>query len=255
MASVSADLHDLLSRRGPLLNELVGSPKTKPELVEAVGVSRSTIDRAVRELESADLVSRSEGTVALTTRGALLLDVQQYFTEVVTNIDAVTQILSDIPVADRPHFTQFGQATIVTGSGAAPHEPVEFLKQELDEARSVRAVTLSVIPALVEQVRGRVLDGDLAVDMVVSDAVLDRLISSHQDALEATLDREEMSLYRTDTGLPYGVSVVERTEGRSSFLVLQGDGGIGALVRSDAPAAIAWADDLIDRVRDQADPV
>lgn len=253
--AANTDLLELLARRGHILHHLDSGPKPKPTLVDALGVSRSTVDRAVRDLETHDLVTRDAGTVTLTTRGGVILDLYRYLSDVIACVDALDEPLDDVPLESRPHYAMFRDATIVTGGGAAPHHPISVYEDELSNADRVRAISMTVIPGLVDHYEDRILDGDLTVEMVVSDAVLSRLVSNHADALEMSIDHDQVSLFQTDTSLPYGVTVLDGASGGSAIIHLYGEGGIAALVQSSSPAAIAWAESLVSEHRNQATPV
>jgi len=255
MDTAGAALHDLLARRGQFLTVLAEDDHTKPELVEELGVSRSTVDRAVRELEAQALIERNGNTVRLTTRGGLLVDLHRRFVDITSNIDRLTDTLASIPADHRPDVELFADATVVTAETTAPHRPVSVLEDELATIDRVCTVSMTVIPTLVERVSDRVLNDGLAVDMVVSDAVLERLVSTHSETLAATLDRDQVTLAQTTTDLPYDLAILEEAETRSALLLVHGDGGITALVKSDTPAAVAWAETVFTRERERADPV
>ena len=61
-----SDVRQLLSQRADILSTLLRSERTKGELTDTLDVSRSTVDRGVRQLESTGLVRRSGGTVTAT---------------------------------------------------------------------------------------------------------------------------------------------------------------------------------------------
>lgn len=62
---------DLVADRYEFLTELAEEPARKPEIVDRTDTSRSTVDRAIRELTEADLVERTEGRYVTTTFGRL----------------------------------------------------------------------------------------------------------------------------------------------------------------------------------------
>ena len=67
----TAALADVLRKRAPLLETLADGPLTQRDVRDELGVSRSTVYKALRELESAGLVvGRPEG-YALTGLGRL----------------------------------------------------------------------------------------------------------------------------------------------------------------------------------------
>lgn len=255
MALGGVDLYDLLARRSDLLDVLATGDHTKPELVERLDVSRSTVDRALRELEAEHLVTRTGREIRLTTRGGFIVDLNRYVTDISTTIDQVTEHLRQVPVEHRPHYAVFADATVVTAEDAAPHRPVSAFEDELSTVEGLASISMTVIPTLVERIKDKVLDGGLEVDMVVSEPVLERLVTGHREALNDTIDREEVTLNQTDSELPYDLVVLDHGGTRSALVLFHGDGGISALVQSTAPDAVAWAEDVFQRERARAEPV
>ena len=68
------DTIEVLLRRSAVVERLSVQPTAKGDLVDGLDVSRSTVDRAVRETESTGLVECSDNGVSLTLCGRLLLD-------------------------------------------------------------------------------------------------------------------------------------------------------------------------------------
>lgn len=65
------DTSEVLLRRSAVVERLSVQPTAKRELVDRLDVSRSTVDRAVREIESAGLAECRDGGVGLTLCGRL----------------------------------------------------------------------------------------------------------------------------------------------------------------------------------------
>jgi len=66
MPSQAVEVVELLARRATLLRLLRERPRLKRELAEELSVSRSTVDRAVRNLEATDYVARGGDRLAHT---------------------------------------------------------------------------------------------------------------------------------------------------------------------------------------------
>lgn len=65
------DVIEVLLRRHAVVERLSVQPTAKRDLVDGLDVSRSTVDRAIRETESVGLVERRDGGVSLTLCGRL----------------------------------------------------------------------------------------------------------------------------------------------------------------------------------------
>jgi predicted transcriptional regulator len=65
---------DVLLRRSEVIESLLESPMDKPALVDNLDLSRSTVDRAVSELQSLTLVAHSDDGVESTVCGRLAVE-------------------------------------------------------------------------------------------------------------------------------------------------------------------------------------
>lgn len=68
------ELVDILRRRDEIVACLVEDSQDKRTLVEEVDISRSTLDRALRELESVGVVAYTEGEYTVTPVGQRLVE-------------------------------------------------------------------------------------------------------------------------------------------------------------------------------------
>ena len=75
------ELVHTLTRRRTILAALDDRPRHKRDLTEELHVARSTIDRALRKLETEGLVERGDDGFSLTTHGEIAFDVYGDFTE------------------------------------------------------------------------------------------------------------------------------------------------------------------------------
>lgn len=254
MESPPADVVALVTRRRALLDALREGPASKPDLVAALDVSRSTVDRGVRELESAALVRRAAGTVRLTTPGRLCLRAHDRLHAATRGVDAARGLLEDLPAGSVPDPVLFEGATVVEGTQAVPSRPLEVVSGYLEDAERVHAVSLSVVPRMVEQYRRAVTEDGTDVTMVVPEGVLSRLLEAHEDALAAVLEAGA-SLHQVATEPPYGVLAVDRPSGPVAALLVHGDGGLRGLVANDDPLAVAWARSYVQGWVDRATPL
>ena len=86
MEATPSEIVDVLSHREDLVRCLLNRPKSKQELVEELDISRSTVDRATRELESLDLTECSENGYELTLYGRLTTESYSEFQERIAGV-------------------------------------------------------------------------------------------------------------------------------------------------------------------------
>lgn len=243
------DLVALLAQRGDYLESIESGVTEKRALVDAHDASRSTVDRAVRQLADAGLVDRMHGEVALTTTGRLALDAYTTFRDRVAAIDDANDVLDAVDDTADLDVRLFENATVIEAAHT-PQKPIDEVADVLREATEVRVLAPLVLPIHVALYRDRVDDG-LDADVVVTGAVLDELVANYQDAVETFIRIDDATLSLTDDTLPYGL-VVASLDDRDVVLVVCGTGPVSGVLRNDDPDAVDWAMQRFDSVRADA---
>lgn len=233
-----------MARRGDLLATLRDGPMGKQSLVAALPVSRSTVDRAVRDLESAGLVTRESGAVRLTLAGRLALEEYEDLHEGITGLKSALGVIDPVPPDSDLDLAVFRGAEVVRSQRHAPHEPVEALKDVLREASRIRGVAGVVLPDYVDLYSTQIIEEGAEVDLVVSEPVLETLVIEYRQALEASLSTGRLRLGEVADSPPFSAIIAETDEPVLS-LVVYGDSGISGLIRNRSPAAVEWGRDWI----------
>lgn len=242
------ELSRLVARRTATMAALRDHSRTKQELVEALDVSRSTVDRAVRELEQAEFVTRADGGVGLTLSGRLALDsYEKHLAELTTigdvipDLDALPQDL-DLPAA------LFRDPTVVTPDRAAPHRPSDVILDLLDGASEVKHYATGIRPEYLEQYWDRVFDGG-RLEVVATPDVVAEAVQESPEILKQALDTGNVSLLETEEARPYSFVVADDTD---VCVLLYEDHALMAVLRNDNPATACWAVDRFEALQADA---
>lgn len=236
-----------IERRGELLRELADGPTGKHELDRRLGVSRSTIDRGVRELEEIGLVERADGGYRQTLPGRLTLSEYDRFQDRVAGLCDGTDLLAAVePDADMEPAMLSG-AQIVEATRSSPQRPVEMLYEVVERATSVRGFAPAIHPQQVETYRGRIVDDGMAAEIVVTDAALERLVTDYAEAFEEALACDHVTFWESDAEMPYSVTLAETSDGTYAGLLVYSEHGILGCALNDSPAAIEWAEARFER--------
>ncbi|MFC5973378.1 helix-turn-helix transcriptional regulator [Halomarina salina] len=254
MDSRPSTLLDLLTRRTSVLRELNNDPVRKRDLAARLDVSRSTVDRALRELATQDLVERTDDGYRTTLAGRLTLDAFDHLQERTRGIDAALDVLTVLP-HDAPFPPDlFAGATVVRPSPIAPHRPAETNAQLLSWADNVNGLISAVSEQYVDNYRDAI-DGGTSVQMVFPSAVLERLVSEYGTADDPVFHRDIVEVRQTSETLPCSVKLHERDGEQVASLTVYGPDGLRGLVTNDSPEAVSWTASFIDRHWDAADPL
>ncbi|MFC3478825.1 helix-turn-helix transcriptional regulator [Halobacterium litoreum] len=254
MTSPPSDTLDLVVRRADLLGELRDGPRTKPELVAGLAVSRSTVDRAVRTLESRGLVER-RGGVSLTLRGRLALESHETFADSVSALRDAESALEPLPAAATIAPELLAGATVENPDRDAPQRATTSFLAEVERAEAIRGFPSAVLPPTVDVFHERIVDHGATVDLTVPESVLDELLASHSDRVHEALDSGRFTLREATTELSYSLLLVEQPARTVATALVYGDHGLAAVVKNDTEDAVAWTEDVYADLREDANPL
>lgn len=244
----------VLARRADLLSALRNRQHTKPELAETLSVSRSTVDRAIRNLESHGLVERGDA-VSLTLTGALALDVYERFADRVATLDEAAPLLNSLPTDATVDFPLLRNAAVVNPTRVAPQRAVETYRSLVADATRVRGFASAVLDSNISTFRERIVEQDVPVELVLAPEALDVLVTSHDDAIAESRASGNLVLYRATTTLDYSLMLVEHGAVTHVCGLFYDDTGRIGLVRNDDSDAVAWAADVYESLRADAEPL
>jgi predicted transcriptional regulator len=242
----------VVAKRRDCLEPLLEEPLDKRELADRLGAPRSTLDRAVRELESAGLVAYTSGGYRITAYGRTVLSAFEAFSDALADVCAaepVLQPLSQDCLLDRGLVLG---ADVVESSPYAPDDVVSRLVESVSDASSVRGVAPVALTGHLDSFDRSVVGGGGSLEMVVSPAVFSTLVRVRTDRLLESIESGEATIYRGPVPFRFGVWLVDD---REVGVVVYTDTGVRGVVVNDSDAAMAWAEDLYEQTKADADPV
>lgn len=238
-----------VSRRRRLLAALEDGPASKAALADALDCSRSTVDRAVRELESLELLDRDADGVRLTVPGRLALAECRRSADVLETVCEAGPHLECLP-ADAPLDRRlFEGATVHEPEPHAPNELVEEIAELLDGAALFRCLSgAERTPLFRERIYERTVGGDLDAEAVFTDDLVAYLLASIPETLREVIVRGGFDVYARPS-VPYSLALLEGPDGRYTFVVAADDREVRAVVRNESPAAFEWGMAVYRRYR------
>lgn len=268
MRSGLADLQKCLRSRSHFLRRL-RRPCQKCELARELEESRSTIDRALRELENAGFVEREETGYRTSLAGELALAEYDRYTARLEGLVELRGILDGLPTDEPLDGALFEGAAASLPDQCSPHEPVVALATFLSEADHARVFGTAVIPKYVDLYYERIVEEDMTADFVLFEGVVEWLLSRREEEAMGILRAEGVTAAETTIDLSFSLVITEREEtterdepsasgarhGRSNRAVgvmLYEESSLVGFVQNDAREAVAWADALFDRIADEA---
>ena len=256
MTSGWGDLVSLLGRRADLLAAILGGPAAKPDLVEEIGVSRSTVDRAVRELEDADLIERTNGRIEITLLGRLsfasYLKHRREIARVMEFSDVLTYLDSSAPL---PHWFLVG-ADLYRPDPPAVHRPHARARTQLEDVDRIEGLTRAITdPGVLDRFANAIRDGTLEAELVTTSEVLDHIVKTRGSDLERGHRDGWLTLYKHDE-IPFGLLVADPDSPDARVLLfIYEDGHLVGVLQNRRRQAVDWALSLVRGIRHEAEPI
>jgi predicted transcriptional regulator len=249
---VADAVRTLLDRR-EFVEALREGPKDKRTLVEETDVSRSTVSRAVRELEATRLVERTNGTYRTTAFGDVLAEEFASLLATASFAWDLRDVLDRLP-ADELGFelSRLADADVTTPTTANPTAPIERVVELKRDATRVRSLAAGRSPGALDAHRQAADAGDHSFESVCSAALVEWLVSDaeRRETLAGLLGEPNVAVYVYDGDIEIPVGI---TDDAAFFGVESEEGAPVALVESTDDRVREWAVETFEAHRRAAD--
>lgn len=240
-----------IDNRRSILSALEDGPRDKRDLVTDLACSRSTVDRAIRDLEALALVERVDGAYRLTIVGRLALAEYRRSRDRLETIAGMGEYLEGIPRTAPLSPSMLEGATVHEPEPHAPTEPLMQLADRIDDAEHVRGFTGTERSSRVrDRLNDRILGGSLAGEIVLTEELVTFLLEHQAERLQAVAD-SDFDLYVVES-VPYELVRIDTPSRSETFLVIDHDVG-NVVLRNDSTDACEWGDVVYRRYRAMAE--
>jgi len=231
---------DAISRREAVIECLTAGPKHNRDIRDEIGVSRSTVYKALTELEELDVVRRGDDGHELTELGRLLFERYRSFHSEFEDICASGRLLAMLPEgADLP-FMFLSGAEVVVSKRHAPNSPVQAVERIVEEASMVKGTGPVVLPRYVEVFAGQLITDKLEAALVYEKPAFQHLLDAYAEEFEPTLESENLEAWVTERELPFALLVTDEATQKVAVVVYDDGGEIRGLITNDSREAYEW---------------
>ena len=239
----TAALADVLRKRAPLLETLADGPLTQRHVRDELGVSRSTVYEALRELESAGLVvGRPEG-YALTGLGRLTWRRRDCYLARLNRLTVADRLLASVPPDQRLPLSLFEHGKVYVSGRHAPERPLEQMEARSEVADRLRCFSPSGMPRYLENIHERVETGRQTATLVLERPALERL-GAEYDRFEAVRADPNVEFRVLGEELPFALVLFDGDE--LGFFAYDDGVPVGAAF-SDDPDVVRWGERRYER--------
>lgn len=245
------ELMELVKRRSELLECLCDECKDKRALNDAVGVSRSTVDRGTRELEAVNLITWKDGEYTLTTCGHLAASIYRRYREQMQLLNDYTPLLQWIPIeAFDFELNWLTDADLYLPERGDPYAMINRHVQVINEADQYRVLLpltgLHAHQAAHDNIVSKGGTGEAIVAPTVADTWQnDESYREYTDEMLAT-GRFQYSI--TDEPIPYFVGLFDESLVQ---IGVSNDEGPRALLETATDEMRSWAKEKLESYKSE----
>jgi predicted transcriptional regulator len=256
MSSDGDDLVATLHRRADLLGLLTDESRAKQELIDELEVSRSTVDRALRELETANCITREDGAFVATAVGRVLLETYESHYAQVDGVSRAADVLVNLPRSAPLSPELLAGARVLRPDPPDPHTAYEELEAIITSARRFRGISVASthfrFPGLL---RDRTVEAGVPMELIGTPEITRLLHTDFREPMHEAMTDGQLDLYKRED-LPFGMLLGEHDESAHVAIVVYGPrSDLAGIILNDTPEAITWARLLYRHYRQEATPV
>lgn len=243
--------------RYPVLAALDESEEapSRRELVDRLGLSKSSVYRIVTSLEEKGLVEENEDGVVLTPLGRTVVRETAGYREALQTADEVAEFVDVLPLEGRDlELDDLDRVRITKATEEQPMAPLLRLAEVTETAEETRVLTNTVAPQSFDVGRQRVLDGEMEAHLVLEETAARTLVEKdwYSESLRQDLEQDELTIRVAEQAIPYQLGIMDD-------VVCLGADGSGSmpigLLEAENPALREWAHEEFAAYRDEAAPI
>jgi predicted transcriptional regulator len=249
------EVRETVSKRSDVLASVRQAPAHKPELVDRLDVSRSTVNRAVDSLVETGMIRRGDAGYEITAHGELVLDAHEEYVATTTALGGAAPLLETLPAGETVPRSLIEDGVVRLAESHAPENALMEPIERLETAERLSVFSAVIKPSYLDLVQTEVEDSGLEADLVLGERATESLASlaGAIGTADELLGAPEVSVYTTDADLPFTLFVAPET-GVAGIMTHREGRLVGSLT-ADADAAVDWARDRFESARENAEPV
>lgn len=249
-------MDDVLNSRDVVLEALLERPRSKPELVEELNVSRSTVDRAITELLESACIDKTGSSYRATETGRLGYQVRQNYLDDVEILQRAAPILRLLPRGS-VDMEVLREAEIDLPTEAAPWKAFEESRRLAHESTSIRGTAPAVFGQFFDDFERSIENGGFRPELVLDADLFAAMDEADRDRLEAVLEPDGGCVLTAQLDDPFAIWIVEggSLSEPAAGLTVYSNGGVVGVIRTSDPDGVEWIRAKYDRRRERAEKV
>lgn len=248
--SESADLLQVLARRGKLLDCLWNGIKEKRQLEERLEQSRSTLNRALNDLEENHLVVERTDGYEVTPAGEVA---RQLYTWAYEPFAEALPVLAHLSLEDPldPKFVYGGRVT--RAEHPNPGEPIDQLRDLVGDCRQIKGMSPIGLIRHLDFFQVQNVDDSSVAEFVFDEKCLGYLWDTHSEKMQTAVTAEHCMLWMSDETPPFSLLIID--DAIAWLGIHDAEGVVKGAIVNDSNVAVDWARNIYRRYRSQSERV
>ena len=240
-------------QRFAVLAQLREHPARPTDLCDTVDATRTTIQRILAGFSERQWVVKRDGEYRLTVTGERVFDQYRTLLSEVGRAQAVGPLAAHLgPVAADLPAELLNPECLTTTSEQNPLAAIDRFTDWLSEVDGdVRAIS-PIVASVFNDVAVELLETGTHIEFIIDHSVLQRSASDFADALERSVEHENIDTYVHDTPLDIGLAL---DRSRVCLAAYDDRNNVRAIAESDATAVYRWAETMFDRYKERSQPL
>lgn len=249
---MEAHAHELLEtvhRREEVLECLIDAPRDKRELTGRLDVSRQTVDRAIRELESTAMVERTGDGYRLTLFGRLAYREFESLLDRFNTLLSATDLLVHLPPDMDVDPAVLSGATVVHADNPLRHEPIRVLDRLLEGADRLVGYSPVAYPQNISLFHRQITHTDTEIELFLDAPLVEGLWSNYLEELREALSAPNFTLHQLPESHCPNVSLALLDDSTVWIGVYDDSGTVQGAIIAETDAAVAWVRSHLESCR------
>ncbi|RLM49649.1 winged helix-turn-helix domain-containing protein [Halorubrum sp. Atlit-28R] len=248
------DAHDtLLDKRSSYLRALIDQPRPKCDLEDELDGSRSTLDRALRELADANLATYEDGVWKPTHLGRCSFEAREAYLDQIDSLAEAAPLLTELPSGSPVGCEFIIGADVYETDPSMPDAVMQTLLDSVEGGHVILMATPVIVTGFSDEFYGRVSsDEDYSLEVLIPPDVFERSRTTFPTPTDEIPNDENVRLHTAPIPFNFGLWVVDSTE---AGIIIFTDRGLRGILLNDTTDALDWAVEQYERLKQDAEPV
>lgn len=243
-------------QRSDVLECVLEEPRDTRTLVDELDISRSTVNRSVRDLEQLGLIAYRDGHYHVTLSGRLAFHELWNYAQCLESILGVQEVLNNLDEDCDIDARAVVEADVVVPEPAASHVIGEHIEELIRRADQWRGVAYAQShPGVMDLFHEQIMEEGMTVDVVFRKELWEYARSAYPEKLDTWRDTGRVRAFTADD-LSFGLQLIKLGPTKHVCILAynSADQLQGLLVNESRPA-IDWAEETYRKYRDMATAV